>query len=60
MELPENVCEHKVGEVGALLNVRQREVLQEVVEELDEADDLVIDLRSRLHMSRRNGEVPCL
>ena len=59
MELSKDVREHKVGEVGALLNVCQREVLQEVVQELDEADDLVIDLCARLHMSRHKGEVPC-
>ena len=59
VELPEDVCQHKVGEVGALLDVRQREVLQEVVQELDEADDLVIDLCARLQMSRHKGEVPC-
>ena len=49
VQLPEDVCEHKVGEVRALLDVRQREVLQEVVQELDEADDLIIDLCARLH-----------
>ena len=59
VELPKDVCEHKVGEVGALLDVRQREVLQEVVQKLDEADDLVIDLCARLHMSRHKSEVPC-
>ncbi len=59
VELPKDVCQHKVGEVGALLDVQQREVLQEVVQELYDADDLVIDLCARLHMSRHKGGVPC-
>lgn len=52
MNLAKDVCEHKLGEVGALLHVRQREVLQEVVQEADETDDLIIDLRSRLPTTR--------
>lgn len=48
MELAKDVREHKLREVCALLHMRRREALQKRVQELDEADNLVIDLRTGL------------
>jgi len=44
MKLAKDIGQHKLCEVRALLHMRQREVSQEVVQKLNEADDLVIDL----------------
>ena len=52
MELAKDVCQHKLREVRALLHMRRREALQERVQELNEADDLVVDLRTRLHTAQ--------
>ena len=44
MELAKDISQHELCEVRALLHMCGREALQKVVQELDEADDLVIDL----------------
>jgi len=48
MKLSKDICQHKLCEVSALLHMRQREVSQKVVQKLNEADDLVIDLCASL------------
>ena len=53
MELAKDIREHKLGEVRALLHMRGREALQKGVQELDEADDLVIHLRACLLTDQR-------
>ena len=52
MELAKDIRQHKLREVRALLHMRRSEALQERVQELDEADDLIIDLRTRLHTAQ--------